>query len=55
MQDTGWRTRGKRPLGRPRCRWKDNIKIDLREIGWCGMDWILLAEDRDQWQAFVNW
>jgi hypothetical protein len=39
---------GKRPLGRPRGRWVDNIKIDLREIEWDGMDWIDLAQDRDQ-------
>jgi hypothetical protein len=39
---------GKRPLGRPRRRWVENIKIDLREIGWDGMDWIGLAQDRDQ-------
>jgi hypothetical protein len=45
---------GKRPLGRPRRRWVDNIKMDLREIGWDGMDWIVLAEDRDQWRALVN-
>jgi hypothetical protein len=45
---------GKRSLGRPRCRWVDNIKMDLREIGWDGMDWIDLAEDRDQWRAVVN-
>jgi hypothetical protein len=45
---------GKRPLGRPRRRWVDNIKIDLREIGWDGMDWIDLAQDRDQWRALVN-
>jgi hypothetical protein len=38
---------GKRPLGRPRCWSEDNIKMDLREIGWCGMDWIHLAQDRD--------
>jgi hypothetical protein len=44
----------KRPLGRPRRRWKDNIIIDLREIGWGGMDWIDLAEDRGQWGALVN-
>jgi hypothetical protein len=43
-----------RPLGRPRRRWEDNIKIDLREIGWDGMDWIDLAQDRDQWRALVN-
>jgi hypothetical protein len=45
---------GKRQLGRPRRRWVDNIKMDLREIGWDGMDWIGLAEDRDQWRALVN-
>jgi hypothetical protein len=45
---------GKRPLGRPRRRWANNIKMDLREIGWDGMDWIDLAEDRDQWRALVN-
>jgi hypothetical protein len=45
---------GKRPVGRPRRRWEDNIKMDLREIGWSGMDWIDLAQDRDQWRAFVN-
>jgi hypothetical protein len=48
------KSEGKRPLGRPRCRWEDNIKIDLRDIGWGGMDWIDLAQDRDQWRAFVN-
>jgi hypothetical protein len=45
---------GKRPLGRPRRRRVDNIKMDLREIGWGGMDWIDLAQDRDQWRALVN-
>jgi hypothetical protein len=45
---------GKRPLGRPKRRWADNIKIVLREIGWDGMDWIDLAQDRDQWRALVN-
>jgi hypothetical protein len=45
---------GKRPLGRPRRRWVDNIKMDLREIGWDGMDWIDLAQGRDQWRALVN-
>jgi hypothetical protein len=44
---------GKRPLGRPRCRWVDDIKMDLRE-GWGGMDWIDLAQDRDQWRALMN-
>jgi hypothetical protein len=45
---------GKRPLGSPRCRWVVNIKIDLREIGWYGMGWIYLGQDRDQWKALVN-
>jgi hypothetical protein len=45
---------GKRPLGRPRRRWVDNIKMDLGEIGWDGRDWIKLAQDRDQWRALVN-
>jgi hypothetical protein len=40
---------GKRPLGRPKHKWLDNIKMDLREIGWDGIDWIDLAQDRDQW------
>jgi hypothetical protein len=45
---------GKRSLGRPRRRWVDNIKISLRGIKWGGMDWIDLAQDRDQWKALVN-
>jgi hypothetical protein len=45
---------GKRPLRRPRRRWVDNIKMDLREIGWDRMDWIDLAQDRDQRRALVN-
>jgi hypothetical protein len=45
---------GKRQLGRPRCRWEDNIKMDLREIGWGVMDWTDLAQDRDQWKTLVN-
>jgi hypothetical protein len=44
----------KRPLARPRRRWINNIKMDLREIGWDGMDWIDLAEDRDHWRALVD-
>jgi hypothetical protein len=44
----------KRPLRRPRHGWVDNIKIDPREIGGDGMDWIDLAQDRDQWRSFVN-
>jgi hypothetical protein len=45
---------GKRPLGSLRCMWVDNIKIDLRETGWDGGDWIDLAQDRDQWRALVR-
>jgi hypothetical protein len=45
---------GKRPLGRPRRRWEDNIKMDLNAIGWGGMDWIDRVQDRDQWRAVVN-
>jgi hypothetical protein len=45
---------GKRPLGRPRRKWVDNIKIHLTETGWDGMDWIELAQDRDQRRALVN-
>jgi hypothetical protein len=45
---------GKRPLGRPRHRGEDNIKMGLRGIGWGGMDWIDLAQYRDQWRALVN-
>ena len=45
---------GKRPLGRPRRRWKDNIKMDLQEVECGGMDWIELAHDRDWWWALVN-
>jgi hypothetical protein len=45
---------GKRPMGRPRRRWMDNIKMDLKEIGWDGIHWIDLAQDRDRWRALVN-
>jgi hypothetical protein len=45
---------GKRPLERPRHRWQDGIKMDLREIGWGGVEWIHLAQDRDRWRAVVN-
>jgi hypothetical protein len=45
---------GRRTLGRPRRRWEDNTKMDLREVGWGGMDWINLAQDRDRWRALVN-
>jgi hypothetical protein len=45
---------GKRPRGRPRHRWEDNIKMDLQEVGCAVMDWIELAQDRDMWRALVN-
>jgi hypothetical protein len=45
---------GKRPLGKPRRKWEVNIKMDPREIGWDGMDWIDLTQDRDHWRALVN-
>jgi hypothetical protein len=45
---------GERPLGRRIHRWVDNIKMDLREIGWGGIDWIDLAHDRNKWRALVN-
>jgi hypothetical protein len=48
------RPEGKRPLGRPRHGWKDNIKMDLRKIGIDGANWIWLAQDRVKWRAFVN-
>jgi hypothetical protein len=50
----GFRPEGKKPLGRPRRRWEDNIKMDLREIGIDGVNWSRLAQDRVQWRAFVN-
>jgi hypothetical protein len=46
--------KGKRQLGRPRRRWEDNIKLDLREIGIDATNWILVAQDRIQWRAFVS-
>jgi hypothetical protein len=48
------RPEGRRPLGRPRCRWEDNIRTDLREIGFGDVDWIHWAQDRDRWRALVN-
>jgi hypothetical protein len=45
---------GKRPLGRPRRRWVDNIGMDLGEVGWVDVDWIDLAQDRNRWRALVN-
>jgi hypothetical protein len=48
------KSEGKRPLGRPRRRWEDNIKMDLEEVVCEGVDWIELAQDRERWQALVN-
>jgi hypothetical protein len=48
------RPEGRRPLGRPRCRWEDNIKMDLREVAFGDVDWIHWAQDRDRWRALVN-
>jgi hypothetical protein len=45
---------GKRPLGRPRTKWEKNIRMDLKEIGWGVIDWIDLAQDKDQWKTLVN-
>jgi hypothetical protein len=45
---------GKKPLGRPRRRWEDGIRIDLREIGWGRVEWIKLSQDRDRWRVLVN-
>ena len=45
---------GKRPLGRPRRRWEYNIKMDLQEVGWEGMEWIYPAQDRDRWRLLVS-
>jgi len=50
----GGSLRGRRPLGRPRCRREDYIKMDQKEVGCRVMDWIKLAEDRDRWRALVN-
>jgi hypothetical protein len=50
----GAKARRKESMGRPGRKWKDNIKKDLREIGWGGMDWINLAQDRGWWRAVVN-
>jgi hypothetical protein len=54
IENFGWNPDGKRPLGRPRCRLEDNVRTDLRETGWEGVDWINLAQDRYQRRALVN-
>jgi hypothetical protein len=48
------KSKGKRPLWRPRCRWDDNIKMGSQEVGYGGMDWIELVQDRDRWRLLVN-
>jgi hypothetical protein len=45
---------GRRSLGRPRCKWENNIKMDHKEVGYGGMEWIKMAQDSDRWQALVN-
>jgi len=50
----GGKIDGKRPLGKPRRRWEDNIKIDLQEVGCGGVDWIKLAQGRDRWRVLVK-
>jgi len=54
IQGFGWKPEGKRPLGRPRRRWEDNVKMELQEVVCGGMDWIELAQVRDRWRALVN-
>jgi hypothetical protein len=55
MGEFWWgKSEGKRPLGRPRRRWEDGIRMDLREIGWGSVNWIQLAQDRDRWRVLVN-
>jgi hypothetical protein len=48
------KSEGKRPLGRPRCRCEDSIRMDLGKMGWKGLDWMHLAQDKEQWPAVVN-
>jgi len=54
IQGFGGKPEGKRPLGRPRRRWDDNIKMELQEMGCRGMNWIELAQDRNRWRTLVN-
>jgi hypothetical protein len=54
IQNIGGKVRRKRPLGRRRHRWVDDVKLNLREIGWDGMNWTDLAQDIDQWRTLVN-
>jgi hypothetical protein len=54
IQDFGAKPEGKRRLGRPRHRWEDNIKMDVKEVGCGDMEWIEVAQDRDRWRALMN-
>jgi hypothetical protein len=45
---------GRRPLGKPRRKWEDNMRMDIQEVGWGAVDWIDMAQDRDRWRALVN-
>ena len=54
VQGFGGKAEGRRPVGRPRCRWEDNLKLNLQYAGCGGMDWIELAQDRDRWRVLVN-
>jgi hypothetical protein len=54
IQGFGGKLKRKRRLGRCRCRWKDDIKVNLKEVGWEIVDWIDLAHDRDKWQTLMN-
>jgi hypothetical protein len=54
LANVGYLNEGKRPLGRARRRWVDNIRMDLGEVGWGDVDWIDLAQDRNRWRALVN-
>ena len=57
IQGFGGKPKGKKPLGRPRHRWEDNIKMDLQKVEWVrgAVDWVDLAQDRDMWRAFLNY
>jgi hypothetical protein len=54
VQGFGGKPEGRRPLGRPRRRWEDGVRMDIREIGLAGVDWIRLAQDRDRWRAVAS-
>jgi hypothetical protein len=54
IKEFNGKPKGKRPHGRPRCRWTDNIKMYFQEVEWKGISWIDLAKDRDRWRVLVN-